>query len=171
MAKSLEPPRYEPYSPASDAASRTKRSNRSTGGNAERILRRRLWALGLRYRLHAKDLPGKPDIVFRGLRFAIFVDGDFWHGRNWAERKNQLARGHNAKYWVQKIAYNMRRDRINDALLNDLGWRVVRVWERDVMAAPDYVVQSLLTQLASASTERRGSPLRSSRGLGPGKSD
>jgi DNA mismatch endonuclease (patch repair protein) len=111
------------------------------------MLRRRLWALGLRYRLHAKGLPGKPDIVFRRQRLAVFVDGDFWHGRNWEKRRAALERGHNAPYWIGKIAYNIERDLRTNALLEQAGWKVLRLWETEVKrqawAAADRVIQAL----------------------------
>jgi DNA mismatch endonuclease (patch repair protein) len=65
------------------------------------------------------------------------VDGDFWHGRDWEKRKEQLQSGHNAPYWLAKIAYNRDRDIRNNELLAELGWRVVRLWETDVLKDPD----------------------------------
>jgi DNA mismatch endonuclease, patch repair protein len=121
---------------ASALASRIKQRNRKVGTKAEMALRRALRRLGLRYRINQKDLPGSPDLVFRRQRVAVFVDGDFWHGRNWAERKERLRSGNNATYWLAKIAYNRDRDRQNDALLSDLGWRVIRLWETDVLKNP-----------------------------------
>jgi DNA mismatch endonuclease (patch repair protein) len=99
-------------------------------------LRRALWGLGLRYRLYQSDLPGNPDVVLRRHRLAVFVDGDFWHGRDWERRRERLRSGSNADYWIAKIAYNRDRDRRNDALLRELGWRVLRLWETDVLSDP-----------------------------------
>ena len=86
-------------------------------------LRKAQWKLGLRYRLNAKDLPGKPDIVFRGDKLAVFVDGEFWHGKKLsAERLSQMK-----PYWRQKIDRNVERDQaVNDALTHS-GWRVIRI--------------------------------------------
>jgi DNA mismatch endonuclease (patch repair protein) len=92
-------------------ASHTKRRNKARSTEVAFALRRQPWSLGLRYRSHAKDLPGKPDIVFRRQRLAVFVDGDFWHGRDWEARRRKLAAGHNASYWLAKIGYNRERDR------------------------------------------------------------
>jgi DNA mismatch endonuclease Vsr len=94
-ARPRKAPRYDDCRPASPAASKAKRRNRPKGTVAELLLRRALWAEGLRYRLHAKDLPGKPDIVFRRQRLVIFVDGDFWHGRDWPQRREKLEKGSN----------------------------------------------------------------------------
>jgi DNA mismatch endonuclease (patch repair protein) len=83
------------------------------------------------------ELPGKPDIVFMRRRLAVFVDGDFWHGRNWNERKQRLASGSNSDYWVSKIAYNRGRDEQNNERLAALGWRVLRLWETEVLRDPE----------------------------------
>jgi len=80
-------------------------------------------------------LPGKPDLVFHRVRLVVFVDGDFWHGRGFAARRRKLATGHNAAYWVAKIAANRRRDRRQTDALRRSGWRVVRVWESDVRSS------------------------------------
>ena len=142
-------PRFDQLRPASSAASHTKRRNKARGTAAEVGLRRQLWAMGLRYRLYAKDLPGKPDIVFRLKRLAVFVDGDFWHGRDWETRRHKLAAGHNADYWLAKIRYNRERDRRNTQQLEAAGWRVIRLWETDVKRAPQQaaaVVQAALSE-------------------------
>src|SRR5205823_5276820 len=78
------------------------------------------------------NLPGSPDIVFRRERILVFVDGDFWHGRNLTKRLARLSRGHNAKYWTSKIISNHARDRRMRAMLRRNGWKVVRVWETDL---------------------------------------
>lgn len=150
MADQPTAPRFDRLRPASRAASQTKRRNKARGTEAELALRRQLWSLGLRYRLHAKDLPGKPDIVFRRQRLAVFVDGDFWHGRDWEARRRKLAAGHNAQYWLDKIGYNRARDRRNTEQLEASGWRVIRLWETDVKRAPKRaaaVVQAALSEV------------------------
>ena len=99
-------PQFRGRRPTSVRASMAMKGNRSRGTEPELMLRRALWGLGLRYRLHAVDLPGKPDIVFRRQKVAVFVDGDFWHGRDWERLQTKLSRGANADYWVRKIEYN-----------------------------------------------------------------
>jgi DNA mismatch endonuclease (patch repair protein) len=136
-------PRYQALRPASAAATEAKRANPSRDTRPELLLRRRLWAMGLRYRLHLKGLPGRPDLVFPGAKVAIFVDGDFWHGRNWPERKARLASGHNAAYWQAKIEYNMVRDAENTDLLRAGGWRVLRIWEGDIRSDPDAAARAI----------------------------
>jgi DNA mismatch endonuclease, patch repair protein len=129
-------PRFSGLTSSSPTASRTKGRNRARDSKAERLLRGQLWALGLRYRLHTKDLPGRPDIVFCSRRVAVFVDGDFWHGRDWQQRSRRLARGSNADYWTSKIAYNIERDEQNNRVLAKAGWTVLRLWETDIMNDP-----------------------------------
>lgn len=129
----------EPSSPRASKAARGASPKQDTG--PELLLRRALWKLGLRYRKNPADLPGVPDIAFPGKRVAVFVDGDFWHGKDWPLRKVRLARGHNAEYWIAKIESNIARDRRQVAELRASGWAVLRVWESDIAAHPELVVR------------------------------
>ena len=90
-------------------------------------VRKALTALGARYRLNRKDLPGTPDIVLPGRRLAIFVHGCFWHGHDCA--RGARVPKNNRDYWVTKIARNVERDRKNHAALSALGWSVLVLWE------------------------------------------
>jgi len=78
----------------------------------------------------------------------VFCDGDFWHGRDLQARLERLATGHNAPYWLAKIRTNVERDRRNDAALRADGWRVLRLWETDILrdtpAAADRVLQEVV---------------------------
>ena len=96
----------------------------------EIALRKKLFALGLRYRLNVKDLPGKPDLVFPKHKTVVFVHGCFWHGHT-CKRGNRQPK-QNADYWKDKIARNKARDRKNTAELKKLGWRVITVWECEI---------------------------------------
>ena len=95
----------------------------------EMIVRRMLHAMGRRYRLHAKDLPGKPDIVFRSRRKAIFVHGCFWHRH--PDPTCKLARLPKSRldYWEPKLEANASRDRLAIERLEAMGWKVLIVWE------------------------------------------
>jgi DNA mismatch endonuclease (patch repair protein) len=93
----------------------------------EITLRKQLHALGYRYRLNAKDLPGKPDLVFPKYKAVLFVHGCFWHGHKCKRGARQPKQ--NADYWKEKIARNKARDKKNAAALEKLGWRVITVWE------------------------------------------
>ena len=96
----------------------------------ERQVRRLIWGLGARYRLHRADLPGKPDIVLAGRRLAIFVHGCFWHGHDCA-RGARVPKA-NRDYWIGKVGRNRARDIAARAALDALGWRVETIWECDL---------------------------------------
>lgn len=115
------------------------RANRGRDTKPELRLRRELHRRGVRYRLHADDVPGRPDLVIRRLRLAVFVDGDFWHGNRWRLRglsglEDDIASNH--EYWVPKIRRNMERDQEVTRRLQSMGWKVVRIWESDVNRDP-----------------------------------
>jgi len=95
----------------------------------ELFVRSFLHRKGLRYRLHAKDLPGKPDLVFHRFKTVLFVNGCFWHGHE--DRNCKLARTpkSNVGFWVKKVKTNRERDHKNRELLKELGWAVIVVWE------------------------------------------
>lgn len=147
MSEGSRAPRYRDYTPGSQAASRVKSKTPSKHTKAEVLLRRALWHRGARYRLHADWLPGKPDLIFRGPKVAVFVDGDFWHGRDWERQRDRLRRRKNASYWIAKIEYNQERDGRNNQKLADLGWHVLRFWETDVKAAPEEAAAEVLEAL------------------------
>ena len=90
-------------------------------------MRRLLTRLGLRYRLHRRDLPGSPDVAFPGRRLALFVHGCFWHGHDC--RRGARTPKTNADYWIGKIARNRARDAAAQDSLQAMGWRVAVVWE------------------------------------------
>lgn len=103
---------------------------RSKDTHPEIILRKALWIKGIRYRLNVKKLSGKPDIVIGKYKLAIFVDGEFWHGFNWEEKKLRIKA--NKDYWIPKIEKNMQRDMQNTADLEAIGYTVMRFWEHEV---------------------------------------
>lgn len=90
-------------------------------------VRRWLWSHGYRYRLNVKSVPGKPDIVMRPYRTAIFVNGCFWHGHEGC--KNATMPKTNNDFWLAKITRNRERDKENYRVLQENGWRVIVVWE------------------------------------------
>ena len=90
-------------------------------------VRRILWRLGARYRLHRKDLPGRPDIVLPGRKLVIFVHGCFWHGHDCA-RGARVPKA-NRDYWLGKVGRNRTRDVAARAALETKGWRVLVIWE------------------------------------------
>jgi DNA mismatch endonuclease (patch repair protein) len=99
----------------------------------ERVVRKALTRLGARYRLHRKDLPGKPDVVLPGRRLALFVHGCFWHGHDCA--RGARVPQQNRDYWVGKVARNRARDVAARESLAGLGWRVETIWECELKDA------------------------------------
>lgn len=96
----------------------------------EVMLRRELWSRGLRYQKNVKDIVGKPDIVFKKKKVAIFCDSEFFHGYDWENRKNDIKS--NREFWVVKIERNIQRDiEVNEMLQNE-GWKVLRFWGKEI---------------------------------------
>ncbi|KAF0179912.1 MAG: DNA mismatch endonuclease, patch repair protein [Alphaproteobacteria bacterium] len=123
---------------------------RDTG--PELKVRALLRALGHRYRLDARDLPGRPDIVFRGRRKAIFVHGCFWHGHDCA--RGARAPKANAGYWSAKIARNRARDETSMAALQTMGWSCLVVWEC-ALREPHAVADGLAAFVGSPTSPSR----------------
>ena len=98
----------------------------------EIVLRKYLWSKGLHYRKNYKKLPGKPDIVLTKYKVAVFVDSEFFHGKDWEVQKQKVRKGSNADYWVKKIERNIERDKLKDQALKDLGWSIIHFWSKDV---------------------------------------
>ena len=115
----------------------------------EILLRKALWHKGIRYRKNYKALPGKPDIAITKYRIAIFVDGDFWHGRDFEKIKNRLDT--NKEFWIKKIETNKKRDLEVDNNLTEMGWIVLRFWESDVRKALDTCIIEILNYYPKAS--------------------
>ena len=96
----------------------------------ELALRRELWSRGMRYRKNAKDVTGKPDIVFKRKRIAVFCDSEFWHGYDWENKKYEIKS--RQEFWFPKIERNMQRDREVTQALQDDGWIVLRFWGKEI---------------------------------------
>ncbi|HUY80774.1 MAG TPA: very short patch repair endonuclease [Acidobacteriaceae bacterium] len=107
--------------------SRIMREVKSKDTTPELIVRRMVYAMGYRYRLHRKDLPGKPDLVFPKSHKALFVHGCFWHGHDCA-RGSRMPKT-NTEYWRKKIGRNRIRDAANIAALKSEKWKVAVIWE------------------------------------------
>ncbi len=93
----------------------------------ERMVEKGLVELGLRFESHPADLPGRPDVVFRRMKVAVFIDGDFWHGWRFPLWEKKLS-----PKWQDKIAGNRARDQRTFRRLRRLGWKVIRIWEHQV---------------------------------------
>lgn len=105
---------------------------RSKDMKPELIVRRLVHALGYRYRLHRKDLPGKPDLTFGPKRKVIFVHGCFWHQHSDPSCKDGRLPKSRANYWIPKLKKNADRDKKNLTLLRENGWECLEVWECEI---------------------------------------
>jgi DNA mismatch endonuclease (patch repair protein) len=139
-----------------DEIARNMSAIRSKENRTETALRKSLHANGLRYRKYVSGLIGRPDIIFPKEKVAVFVDGDYWHGRIVRERGiSALLSYYTAKqqpYWVGKISRNVARDDKVTETLQSLGWLVLRFWEEDVRKD----ISTAVLQIQSAVRQRRG---------------
>jgi DNA mismatch endonuclease (patch repair protein) len=133
------------YSPEKRSAVMRRVKGKDT--SPELVVRKALTALGARYRLHRKDLPGNPDIVLPGRKLALFVHGCFWHGHGCA--RGARVPKQNRDYWVGKVDRNRARDATSREALAALGWRVETIWECDLKDA--VALEARLGQLLKAS--------------------
>lgn len=129
--------------------SRIHGTNTGTERTVFRLLRRE----GVYFARHAKSLPGSPDVVFRKCRLAVFIDGDFWHGRRFARWSGDLS-----PFWSVKIRKNMARDRRARARLRAEGWAVLKVWSKDVDRDPERYVRRILRARADRLRSLPGRP-------------
>ncbi len=96
----------------------------------EQLLRKELWKRGIRYRKNVRKVFGNPDIVFIGLKIAVFCDSEFWHGYDWENRKKDFRS--NQEFWIPKIERNIERDKeVNEKLISE-GWMVLRFWGKEI---------------------------------------
>lgn len=124
---------------------RNMQANKAKGTKIEVLLAKKLWHLGFRYRKNDKTVYGKPDIVFKSKKLAIFCDGEFWHGKDWAIHKADH-KSHQ-QFWYNKIEGNIARDKkVNEELKNE-GWRVLRFWETDIEKNTDRCLEIILKEL------------------------
>jgi DNA mismatch endonuclease (patch repair protein) len=135
-----------------EARSRVMRAVPSKNSSPEIALRKALTALGVSgYRLHRKDLPGCPDVVFPKAKVAVFVDGCFWHGCPICYR----APKQRSEYWAIKVERNRARDKSSSEQLENVGWRVIRVWEHDIITDANAVAKQVRRSLRSRELEPR----------------
>lgn len=144
--------RYRPK--PRDEVRRNMAAIRSRDNKTEAALGRALHAMGLRYRKYRADLPGRPDLVFPAARVAVFVDGDYWHGRLLVEggRKSLAAKlrrlpPESRRYWRDKFTRRVARDAAVTAALEHDGWRVIRHWESDVKADVDAAARAIADEV------------------------
>ena len=136
-----------------DKISKEKRSKnmqkiKSFNTKPEIILRKLIFSMGYRYRIHYKKLPGKPDIVFPGKKKVIFVHGCFWHQHNAINCRFKHNPKSNKVYWDEKFKKNNERDKRNQLKLKNLGWRYLIIWECEIKKKnPETLSKNLITFL------------------------
>lgn len=104
----------------------------------ERIMFNLLEESGLKFKKHYQ-VSGKPDIVFLNHKLAIFIDGEFWHGKNFDEWSSKLS-----KFWYKKIFGNIKRDRENHRFLRKKGWHVMRLWDKKILKDPQKPLNKII---------------------------
>ncbi|MDC6385535.1 very short patch repair endonuclease [Flagellimonas taeanensis] len=143
----IKVPRFNEESGFYTTPERSKIMGKIRGKNTkpELAFRKALWEAGYRYRIDYKKLIGKPDIALKKYKTVIFIDGEFWHGYNWEERKDKIKT--NREFWIAKIERNIQRDEeVNDAL-DEMGYKVFRFWETEVKKDLDRCLDEVLTHL------------------------
>ena len=118
---------------------------RSKDSKPEMIVRRYLHNNGFRFRLHVKDLPGKPDLVFKKYRTVVFVHGCFWHGHQGC--RYFVVPKTRTDWWLRKIEWNKEKDRLNRENLERDGWNVLEVWECELRGGATAVLEELKSKL------------------------
>lgn len=111
-------------------------------------LAKALWHLGYRYRKNNRKVFGTPDLTFTKLKIAIFVDGEFFHGKDWKTRKKPQT---NPEFWIKKIERNMQRDIEVNAYLQSQNWKILRFWSNDIKKNLD----SCILEIQNAIAERQ----------------
>jgi DNA mismatch endonuclease Vsr len=138
------------------------RTVRTRGTEPEKILAIALTESGLRFSRNDGRVFGKPDLCFTALRLAVFVDGDFWHGRAWFEHRVSPAT--NPEFWVRKFEINRKRDKTVDRELRRNRWSVLRLWGSDVRRDPIEAARRVQSRLTRLARQRKREPdLRRSR--------
>jgi len=148
----IKVPRFEESAGFYTTKQRSKTMAKIKGSNSkpELILRQALWKENIRFRIHRKDLPGRPDLVIEKYQLAIFIDGDFWHGYNWQQRKPKT----NQQFWIPKIERNIQRDKFVNQALQSLGYVVMRFWEHEIKQNLKASVNQIKLYIEAAKKER-----------------
>ncbi|MBL1407610.1 very short patch repair endonuclease [Sphingobacterium faecale] len=136
-------PRFEESLGFYTSKQRSYNMSRIRGKNSrpELILRKALWSKNIRFRLHDKSLPGRPDIVIKKYKLAIFVDGEFWHGFDWKINRERIKS--NRLFWIPKIERNMQKDEKVNRALRDLEYTVFRFWSKDVFKKTQLIINQI----------------------------
>lgn len=126
--------------------SRAMKRVKLKNGSLEKLVQRHLRAQGLRFRCHVRKLPGRPDIVFLRERVAVFIDGNFWHGWRLPAWEHKIS-----PFWREKLRANRARDLRNFCRLRRLGWRVIRIWQHQLISDLENCITRVRTTVADGS--------------------
>lgn len=124
---------------------------KATGSKIEIALAKALFASGYRYRKNDKTVFGKPDLTFKKLKIAIFVDSEFWHGKDWEIHKYDHKS--NQDFWHQKIERNIQRDKDVNKALEESGWSVLRFWGKDIQKEINLCINKIEEIIKSRNNE------------------
>ncbi|MEW4923185.1 very short patch repair endonuclease [Algibacter sp. 2305UL17-15] len=149
--KKIKVPRFNEESGFYTTKKRSKIMSKIRGRNTKPELqfRKALWRKNVRYRVDSKTLPGKPDVSIKKYKLAIFIDGEFWHGYNWDERKQKLKT--NRGFWIPKIERNMQRDWEVNKQLEGMGFTVFRFWESEIKKNLKTCINDVMVYLQTGS--------------------
>ncbi len=145
----IKVPRFNEESGFYTTPQRSKMMGKIRGKNTkpELAFRKALYKAGYRYRIDYKKIIGKPDIVLKKYKTVIFIDGEYWHGYNWQERKQNIKT--NREFWIPKIERNMQRDQEVNQALKEQGYTVFRFWERSIKKDLDHCLAIVLDHIQS----------------------
>ncbi|MBI4973533.1 very short patch repair endonuclease [Candidatus Roizmanbacteria bacterium] len=115
---------------------------KSKNTKPEKLIFNLLKKSGYKFVKHKKNLTGKPDVVFVKQKLAVFIDGEFWHGRYFKSWKNELS-----DFWFKKINANIKRDKKNTLLLKHNGWKVIRIWDKNLKEKPEKELNKITKEL------------------------
>ena len=122
------------------------RAIHSTNTKEEVRLAKALWHLGYRYRKNNRKVFGTPDLTFKKLRIALFVDSEFFHGKDWETKKNRFKS--NPEFWHKKIERNMQRDKKVNNYLMEQGWTIIRLWSTEIKNNLEDCIAKIQTDIA-----------------------
>jgi DNA mismatch endonuclease (patch repair protein) len=128
----------------SEQRSKNMAAIRSTGTKDEILLGKALWHSGLPYRKNNKAVYGKPDFTFKKYKVAVFVDSEFFHGKDWEIKRRPVT---NADFWLKKISRNIERDNEVNIYLRNSGWSVIRFWSKEVRRNTDQCVNIIRNEV------------------------
>ena len=126
--------------------SKIMRAIRSSNTKDEVRLAKALWHLGYRYRKNNRTVFGRPDLTFKKLKIAIFVDSEFFHGKDWEAQKNRVKT--NTEFWQNKIERNRQRDLEVNQYLTEQGWTVIRFWSNEIKKNLEDCIGKIQTEIA-----------------------